>query len=346
MRPKTSNAPRERETAQEIAGGRLNAAKQLFYLFGGTDAAGQTFDGVLHQNPISVLEADPGWKTYLDGVRKDPHAKTLAVISASRNVPNFPPVLVTELFSNEERDQDSRWFSDVFLTGAAQIHAATGTGLILPVNHASLDLVRSAFNLVDHLSAEERKGLNLCMPDEAPKRKLATTLAGILVEATTIVDEPGLTAAQRFYRWAVRRWEDREDAADERRRQRAAGGSEKEKDGDPASILPLASGKTAMPAPPQAAAGPVLPPVPKPNGEDKEALASTKVPTPPVPVAAVPAAPPAPATPAPAANSDQELILAAIAASGTPGKAMVTLVRKGQKTMQEAETFASARGLL
>lgn len=332
--------PRDRETAAEVAKGRLEAGQQLFYLFGGTTAEGKEYDGILHQRQISALEANLAWKNYLDGVRKDPHAKTLAVISASRNDPKFPPALVALLFSNEEQEDSSRWFAEVFLAGAAQIHAATGKGLILPPSHASLDLVRSAFNLVDHLDENERKTLGLAMPDETPKRNLATTLAGILAEATAVADEPGLTAAQRFYHWAVRKWEDREYAVEERRRQRAVGDGKERGGGDDATnLLPPAPGKSPVPAPPQAAATPALPPTPvptaKPNGSAAE------MPAPPAPLAPVAVAPAAP----PAKDAEQELVFEALASSGPAGKAMVALVRKGQRSFEQATAFAAEKGL-
>lgn len=353
------NTPHERgEMAKEIAAGRLAAGRNLFYLFGGTDAEGTVYDGVLHQYPMSALLADPKWKDYLDGVRKDPHAKTLAIVSASRNDPKFPATLVAELFSNEEKDQDSGWFAGVFLAGAAEIHKATGKGLILPINQSSLDLVRSAFNLVRHLSEEERKRLGLFLPEEAPQRQLATSLAGILQEAEKCVDEPGgLTAAQRFYRWAISRWEDRED----RRKKEAAenrrhldSGKGKENGEDHAGIFPAPGGKPPAPAAVAASPVPTPPtatitetPISPPEPPKKRRGGAESAPPP--PATAVPAAQPA----APATSSllngkdeEQNLVLEALAASGPAGKAMAALVRRGQRTLDQAMAFAAEKGLL
>lgn len=338
------STPRERESAQEIAAGRKKAGEALFYLFGGTDAKGVTYDGVLHQFQLAALEADPNWKTALDGVRKDHHAKTLAVISSARNDPKFPPALVASIFSDTEKGHDPRWFAEVFLAGAAQIHAATGKALLLPPNHSSLDLIRSAYNLVDCITEDERKGLVLFMPEEAPKRTLAGTLAGILAEAEASVDEPGLTAAQRFYRYAVREWDEREEAAQRKRRERAASGGKDKVGENPVNILPPAPGQVAkpdLPAPPTTT-GPALPPPP---------TVAAAPSTPPAPVVVQEAAPTAPTTPASAttpSNGEAErgLVLEAIAGSGIAGKAMVSMVRKGTRTYEEATAFATEKGLL
>ena len=110
--------PNDRELDQEIDAGRLEAGKILFHLFGGDDGEGQQHNGVLHQYSIAVLDKDPMWKTHLDNVSNNPHAKTLAVVAAARNDPNFPPDIVADLFSTKG-NQDPRWFADVFLRGAA-----------------------------------------------------------------------------------------------------------------------------------------------------------------------------------------------------------------------------------
>lgn len=350
------NEKKTAESAVEIATARRAAAQDLILLFGGTTVKGEILPGSLSRCPIATLETDQRWKELLDRVRKNPHAKTLAIVTSARGNSNFSPALVAELFSDENRTEDSRnWFAEVFLGGLAEIFRTTGVGIMVPPNQAGLDLVRSAYNVVSHLSDEERRRLNCFMPDESPRRQLSSDLTAILGE--TMAESSSLSSVQRLYRWAMNSWADRQERLDERRnfKQNQSSNYKPAPAEDPASALPApsanASATTGIPAVPGTAAStteitPAPIPVPIP--------VETSAPKAEVPAAPIPSLPPmAPtqvqaraAVPATTEDQDRELVYKALSASGTPGKAMVALVRRGEKTYAEAEAFAKAKGLL
>jgi len=316
----------------EIITARREAAAKLLPLFGGTTADGKEAVGVFHTHGIAaVIGSGAENKKLVDELRSNPHAKTLAVIAAARGNKNFSPALVAELFSRPEVDEDNDWFAKVFLGGLAEIFDATGVALILPPSQAGLDMVRGAYNVVSHLSEEERKKLGLCEADEAPRRQLAVDLMAILDE-----EKPApLTPAQQLYRWAVRKW----NARQVRRDVNAAAN-------DAAAALPSA---TPAPEPAPAPAGPAIPDLTALTGGDKSLA---RVPWGVKKVAVPPAAPPAEA-PKPAAptaeDEDRALVLAAIqkaADSGdVPAKAFLKV--KGERaTIAEMTAFATRKGLL
>lgn len=357
--------PNTAEGAVDIADAREKAAVKLLNLFGGETADGKTIEGVLHQHAIETLEAaDPGWKQYIDGVRKNPHAKTLAMVMSCRGNDKFPPALVAALFSDEEvHGANSRqWFTDVFLGGLAEIFRQTNgkVGVILPPNQSGLDMARAAYNVVSHLTPEERERLNLYMPDESPRRQLATDLTGILAENNSFT----FTPVQQLYRWAVNKREEQRD------RDGKYGGKDNKSAEDPTGVLPpppgTSEGGDKLPRrkshfrKTNEATGPAAPEVPdqtaltKPNGEDKGGVAPLTLPPPPVPTQTpdqTPVKMPAPPLTAvpPAAtgeNTDDKLILDLLSVSDDLScKAMATLVKAGKRTTAQATELAKRLGL-
>jgi hypothetical protein len=309
----------------DIITARREAAAKLLPLFGGTIADGKEVVGAFHTYGIAaVIDSGAENKKLVDELRSNPHAKTLAVVLAARGNKNFPPALVAELFSRPEVDEDNDWFAKVFLSGLAEIFAATGVGLMLPPAQAGLDMVRGAYNVVSHLSDEERKRLGLCEADEVPRRQLAVDLMAILDE-----ERPApLTPAQQLYRWAVRKW----DARQVRRDANAAAN-------DAAAALPsatLASPRFNLePEIPKEISGATIPILAVGSPQSTAPLA-------------VEAKPIVPAV-LTAEDEDRELVLTAIrkAADGGNVVAKAFLVVMNEKTtLEEMVRFATRKGLL
>ncbi len=336
----------------DVIAARREAAAKLLPLFGGKTADGKETVGVFHAHGIAaVVGASPDHAKFVDELRSNPHAKSLAIVAAARGNKNFPPTLVAELFSRPEVDEDNDWFARVFLGGLAEIFTATGVGLMLPPTQAGLDMVRGAYNVVAHLSAEEREKLGLCEADEAPRRQLATDLMEILDE-----EKPApLTPAQQLYRWAIRKWDARQE-----RRSAATPAAE-----DAAAALPQAVASKPEPEAPKA---PVIPDLVALTGSEPTPPATpVKAPrvkkasaAPAAPAVALPSAPPpveeSKPTPTTAAGSsatsateeDRRLLLAAISKSADAKNiyAQAFLALKGENaSLEEMANFAIRRKL-
>jgi hypothetical protein len=339
----------------DIIAARREAAAKLLPLFGGKDAAGKEIPGVFHTHGIAaVVGASPDYKKFIDELRANPHARSLATVAAARGNKNFPPALVAEFLSGDERSpEEQRWFAEVYLGGLATIFAATGEPLRLPLNQAGLDLARGAWGVFSRLSDEERRKLGI--GEEAPRRQLATDLLAIADE------QPAqLTPVQRLYRWAESEMEAR---AERRAERRAAAQTE-----DAAAALPQAAPKPEpeAPAPAPTPAGPAIPdlsaltgggeakpqapkpPAPKPQAP-KTPAGKKAAPAPPAPAAPPPVEETKPATAPAAVDEDRELVFAAIRAAADGGNvvARAFLALKGEKaTLEELVTFATRKGLL
>ena len=328
--PKTPAAKADDNT--EIIAARRQAAAKLLPLFGGTAADGKTVDGVFHQHGIAAVCADNA--SYVSALRADEHARTLAIVASARGNRNFPPQLVAEFLSREGDEPDrTRWFGEVFLSGLAEVFKVTGVGIMLPPSSPSLDLVRSANNVFQHLKDEEGKALGLTSASEAPRRVLSTDLMAMVEEAGAAPVANKLTAAQNAYRWAINAWEKREN----QKSNKAAAG--RKIDNDAAGLLP----KTSKPLVNEPEPAPA-PPAPAITSPGLVAADATVAPAPAPPKRkAKPQQVATPAEPAPAA--DDQLVIEALKASGPAGSAMALLVHKGSKTLAEAVAFAKVKGL-
>jgi len=339
----------------DIVAARREAAAKLLPLFGGKDAAGNEIPGVFHTHGIAaVVGASSDYKKFVDELRANPHARSLAIVAAARGNPHFPPDLVSEFLAGDEKSpEEKRWFAEVYLSGLAEIFRVTGVGLMLPPNQPGIDLARAAWGVIARLSDEERRKLGI--GEEAPRRQLATDLLAIANEQPV-----ELTPVQRLYRWAEAEMEARAERAAERRAKRGSVQTE-----DLAGNLPpAAEPETPKPAP--ASTGPAVPDLaallgggeaklstPKPQASLKAPEGKKVAPAPPAPTAPPPVketkeeTKPAAPVSALVADEDQELILAAIEAAGTPAaKAMLALVKAGKKTVAEAAAWAASKGLL
>lgn len=348
------------------------ACKRISVLFG--DGTDRQNPGVLHQNTIESLEQDEGWKKYLDEVRESPRCKTLAIVASARANPAYPPILVAKLFpgSNPDEGEDEeatanseaikRWFAEIYIGGLAEIFVATGgedkgIGLIFHPAHPRLDIARSAYNVVSHVAESDRQRLGLYMPDEAPRRSLSSDpmkMIGQLEESPLA----RLTAAQQLYRWAVRKFDRREDNRAARNRNTG--------DVDPAAGLPLAPQPPRLATQPPAA--PALPPPPTPasnaNAAPKPPRNNKKQAAPPPPASSASTADrsadgqtasesevtnglPAVPTAAPAAAEDEDraLLLAALKGGGVMGQALAALVSQGGMSLEAAAAKAASKGI-
>jgi len=345
----------------DIVAARREAAAKLHPLFEeARDENGNPTRGVFHLYGIpeegKEYSKESPWSKpkYLEFVRKlrvNPHARTLVIVAAARGNPDFPADLVSEfLAGNEKSPDEKKWFAEVYLGGLAQIFKETGVGLIPPPNQPGIDLARAAWGVISSLSEDEKKKLGI--GEEVVRRKLATDLFSIANEQPV-----ELTPVQRLYRWAEAEMQERAKQAAERRAKRGSTQHE-----DLAGNLPAAEPEAPKPA--ATPTGPVTPDLAALLGGG-EAKLSTPKPQAPKPAGKkTEPAPPAPAAPPPVketkegtkpaapvsalvADEDQELILAAIEAAGTPAaKAMLALVKVGKKTVAEAAAWAASKGLL
>jgi hypothetical protein len=343
------NGPPVKAGETDIVAARREAAAKLLPLFGGKDAAGNEIPGVFHTHGISaVVGASSDYKKFVDELRANSHARSLAIVAAARGNPHFPPDLVSEFLAGDEKSpEERRWFAEVYLSGLAEIFRVTGVGLMLPPNQPGIDLARAAWGVIARLSDEEKRKLGI--GEEAPRRQLATDLLAIANEQPV-----ELTPVQRLYRWAEAEMEARAERAAERRAKRGSVQTE-----DLAgSLPPAAEPETPKPAP--ASTGPAVPDLsallgggeakpqaPKPTASPKAPAGKKAAPAPPAPAEKPEEIKPAAPVPAVVADEDRELILAAIEAAGTPAaKAMLALVKAGKKTVAEAAAWAASKGLL
>jgi hypothetical protein len=343
------NGPPVKAGETDIVAARREAVAKLLPLFGGKDAAGNEIPGVFHTHGVSaVVEASPDYKKFVDELRANPHARSLAIVAAARGNPHFPPGLVSEFLAGDEKSpEERRWFAEVYLSGLAEIFRLTGVGLMLPPNQPGIDLARAAWGVLSRLSDEERRKLGI--GEEVARRQLAIDLLAIADEQPV-----ELTPVQRLYRWAEAEMEARAERAAERRAKRGSVQTE-----DLAGNLPpAAEPETPKPAP--APTGPAVPDLSAlMGGGEAKPTASPKAPegkkAAPAPTA--PAPPPVEeAKPAASAvdEENRELMLAAIqkAAKENPDPVIRTaaaafLLLKGEKaTADEMANFVISRGLL
>ena len=354
------NGPPAKAGEIDLVAARREAAAKLLPLFGGKDAAGNEIPGVFHTHGIAaVVGASSDYKKFVDELRANPHARSLAIVAAARGNKNFPPAIVAEFLSGDDKSQEEqKWFAEVYLGGLAAIFATTGVGLMLPANQAGIDLARAAWGVLSRLSDDENKKLGI--GEEVPRRQLATDLLAIADEQPV-----ELTPVQRLYRWAEAEMEARAERAAERRAKRGSVQTE-----DLAGNLPpAAEPETPKPAP--ASTGPAVPdlsallggaeakppvpkpPAPKPTASPKAPAGKKAAPAPPAPAAPPPAEEAKPAASA-TDEENRKLMLAAIqkVAKESPDPVTRTaaaafLLLKGEKaTADEMANFVISRGIL
>ena len=335
---------------EDIVAARRLAAAQLQPLFvESKDDKDNPAPGVFHTFGIKrIVESSPDYAKYIDELRANPHARSLCIVAASRGNKNFLPALVAEFLARPEMDEDNDWFARVYMGGLADIFAATGVGLMLPASQPGIDLARGAYNVIVHLSDEEKEKLGLYEADEAPRRQLATDLMAMIEEGSL-----PLTPAQQLFRWAIRKREAHQQAT-------PRGGSGSQDREDPAAVLPQATPAAPKPEP-ETPKGPVIPDLSVLTGGGSAPVAPPRASRGKKVVAAVPAVPaiapptatpaadkpkPAPAAPT-AEDEDREIIIRALEASdNVAAKATASLLRKGKMTLAEATAVAPRKGLL
>lgn len=370
------------ETNNDILVARQKAAAQLLTLFGGKTADGKEVTGVFHTYGIAVVVgASAENKKFVDDLRKDKSARDLATFASAHGHPKFPPALVAEFLSRPEVEESNDWFAEVYLGGLREIFLLTcspgktdGIGLVLSPSRPGIDLLKAALNVFDHLTPEEAKKLGLSKPNEAARQEFPSDfleMAGFQLEPAT------LTAAQRLYRWTVKKWEERE----EKHQNQAAGRTTAASSAtDPAAALPQVTPprssaqdlnrfmvetqearSKSKPAP--APAEPVIPDLsvltgdkPAPAAPIRTPRASKKtVAAAPVAVPAIavpPPAPPAeelelPAAAPTAEDKDREIIIMALETSDDhAAKATAFLLRRDKISMATAMEVVTRKGLL
>ncbi len=360
----------------DIITARREAAAKLLPLFGGKTADGNEVVGVFHLHGIAaVIGASADNAAFVAALQKNQTTRDLATFASAHGHPKFPPALVAEFLARPEAEESNDWFAEVYLGGLREIFLATcspgkndGVGLMLQPARAGIDHLKAALNVFDHLTDEEAKKLGLFKPEKAVRQEFPGDLLGMAeFEPATF------TAAQRLYRWAVKKWREREEWQAEKDTNKATVASAT----DPAAALPPApppAPKPALEPAPAPPAEPVIPDLsaltggPAPATLSRTLRASRKaaaaVPAVPVvaplpaPLPAPPAETPEPAAPAAltaAEDNGRKLLLDVVKATAGDdknvnsiyAKAFLLLAKGGETaSVKELESFINRRNLL